>query len=203
MFKNFFKESERGDNDGTKSNFKMNRSELELRNLVDLAFVIQDYQTTKQFVEFPMDDFKKIKAFQHAAHCEELRLYSRLCLDKEYSTTQYKELIAHTLQIYDQYHKVANDPSHSIVKSSLMMIELFQTFDKHQESANALVKIANVFADRMVLKPLLYEQASYDYLMMQQYRKAVFYMHLAGQFYEKQGLKFHAANCYNIVHPFF
>lgn len=40
MIKNFFKESERGDNDGTKSNFKMNRSELELRNLVDLAFVI-------------------------------------------------------------------------------------------------------------------------------------------------------------------
>jgi hypothetical protein len=28
-------------------------------------------------------------------------------------------------------------------------------------------------------------------------------MHLAGQFYERQGLKFHAYNCYNIVHPFY
>ena len=124
-------------------------------------------------------------------------------MDRDYSTIQFKELVAAAQQIYELYHKVANDPSHSIVKSTLMMIELFHSFDKYQESANALVKIANVFADRMVLKPLLYEQASYDYLMMQQYRKAVFYMHLAGQFYEKQGLKFHASNCYNIVHPFF
>jgi len=43
MFKNFFKESDRGDSDGLKKNFKMNRNELELRNLIDLAFVVQDY----------------------------------------------------------------------------------------------------------------------------------------------------------------
>jgi hypothetical protein len=63
MLKNFFKESERGENDGLKANFKMNRNELELRNLVDLAFMIQDYQTTRAYVEFPADDFRKIKAF--------------------------------------------------------------------------------------------------------------------------------------------
>ena len=40
MLKNFFKESERGESDGLKQNFKMNRGELELRNLIDLAFVI-------------------------------------------------------------------------------------------------------------------------------------------------------------------
>ena len=114
-----------------------------------------------------MDDFKKIKAFQHAAHCDELKMYARLCLERDYATTQFREFVNHTTSIYEQYQKVANDASHSIVKSSLMTIELFQTFDKYQESANALVKIANVFADRMVLKPLLYEQASYDYLMMQ------------------------------------
>ena len=57
--------------------------------------------------------------------------------------------------------------------------------------------------DRTVLKPLLYEQAAFDYLMMQQFRKATFYMQMAGKFYEKQGIKFHAANCFNIVHPFF
>ena len=67
-----------------------------------------------------------------------------------------------------------------MVKSSLMMIELFQTFDKYQESANTLVKLANVFSDKEQLKPMLFEQASFDYLMQRQFRKSVFYMHLAG-----------------------
>jgi hypothetical protein len=39
QFKNFWKNKERGENDGLKENFKMNKEELELRNLVDLAFV--------------------------------------------------------------------------------------------------------------------------------------------------------------------
>jgi len=50
-----------------------------------------------------MDDFKKIKALQHAAHCEELKLYSRQFLDQDYATTQYKEFVANTLLIYEQY----------------------------------------------------------------------------------------------------
>jgi hypothetical protein len=40
MIKGWFKESERTETDGLKQNFKMNRNELELRNLIDLAFVI-------------------------------------------------------------------------------------------------------------------------------------------------------------------
>ena len=39
-FLRVFKTSERGENDGAQSNFHMNRSELELRTLIDLAFVI-------------------------------------------------------------------------------------------------------------------------------------------------------------------
>lgn len=93
MIKNFFKETERGESDGLKATFRMNRNELELRNLIDLAFVIQDYQTTRAYVEFPADDFRKIKAFQHAAHCDELKLFSRLVLERDYPTLQYKELV--------------------------------------------------------------------------------------------------------------
>ena len=96
MIKNFFKESERGDNDGFQKNFKMNRNELELRNLVDLAFVIQDYQTTRQYIDYPADDFRKIKAFLHAAHCEEIRMYAKLCIDKDYATLNFKEVISAT-----------------------------------------------------------------------------------------------------------
>ena len=34
-----FKGSERGENEGLKASFKMNKSDLELRNITDLAFV--------------------------------------------------------------------------------------------------------------------------------------------------------------------
>lgn len=39
FFKNFVKKAERSETEGTKDNFKMNRTELELRNLSDLSFV--------------------------------------------------------------------------------------------------------------------------------------------------------------------
>lgn len=52
-FKNYLanilvKKSERQGNDGLKDSFKMNKQELELRNLCDLAFVFQDYETAKE-----------------------------------------------------------------------------------------------------------------------------------------------------------
>jgi hypothetical protein len=40
QFKNLWKKAERGENDGLKENFKMNKEELELRNLLDLALVV-------------------------------------------------------------------------------------------------------------------------------------------------------------------
>ena len=80
-----FKGPERGENDGLKGNFKMNKSDLELRNLIDLAFVIQDYETTYSNAEYPASDFRKVKAFTHGAHCEELRLLSRIAFEKFYA----------------------------------------------------------------------------------------------------------------------
>ena len=38
-----FKTKERGENDGLKATFRMNESEAHLRNLIDTAFVFQDY----------------------------------------------------------------------------------------------------------------------------------------------------------------
>jgi hypothetical protein len=40
VLKSLWKKPERGENDGLKENFKMNKEELELVNLVDVAFVI-------------------------------------------------------------------------------------------------------------------------------------------------------------------
>lgn len=45
LFSVFKAASDRLENDGLKENFRMNKTELELRNLCDLAFVSQDYET--------------------------------------------------------------------------------------------------------------------------------------------------------------
>ena len=68
-FMNFWKKPERGENDGLKENFKMNKDELEMVNLVDLAFVAQDYETATNNAKIPYGDFKKCKAWRHAASC--------------------------------------------------------------------------------------------------------------------------------------
>lgn len=57
-FKNFilqrFKTKERGDFDGEREGFKMNKTEMELKTLTDLAFIVQDYETVRDNVEFPI-----------------------------------------------------------------------------------------------------------------------------------------------------
>ena len=50
----------------------MNKEELELRNLIDLAFVAQDYETAMKNGGIPLSDFKKCKAYRHAASCQEI-----------------------------------------------------------------------------------------------------------------------------------
>lgn len=70
--KMLWKKPERGENDGLKESFKMNKEELELCNLVDLAFVTQDYETAMNNAKIPYNDFKKCKAFRHSASCQEV-----------------------------------------------------------------------------------------------------------------------------------
>lgn len=55
---NVFKKPERNENDGLKGGFKMNKAEIELRNLCDLSFVLQDYETAAQNAQYPLKDFK-------------------------------------------------------------------------------------------------------------------------------------------------
>lgn len=69
QLKSLWKKPERGENDGLKDGFKMNKEELEMRNLIDLAFVSQDYETAMNNTKYPYGDFKKCKAWRHAASC--------------------------------------------------------------------------------------------------------------------------------------
>jgi len=47
----------------------MNKQELEMRNLIDLAFVTQDFETAMNNSKLPYTDFKHCKAFRYAASC--------------------------------------------------------------------------------------------------------------------------------------
>lgn len=47
----------------------MNKDELEMVNLVDLAFVSQDYETASNNAKIPYGDFKRCKAWRHTASC--------------------------------------------------------------------------------------------------------------------------------------
>jgi len=91
----------------------MNRGELELRTLIDLAFVIQDYETTYTNAEYPSGDFKRIKAYLHAAHCDEIKLYARIAHDKFYAQTNMKDLVATANGIYDMYARGQSTQSSS------------------------------------------------------------------------------------------
>ena len=204
-----FKSSERGENDGMQSNFKMNRSELELRTLTDLAFVIQDYETTFANAELPSSDFKRVKAYLHAAHCDELRLYARIAHERFYAQTNMRDVINTANSVYEMYAKGSSaqqNSSQSLIRFSLMMAELLQEFREHEHAAFFYVRLANKLADRAILKAMCLEQAAYEHLMLQQYRKFSYYMTLAGQAYEKMGskdLKNYSFNCFTIVHPFY
>jgi hypothetical protein len=83
-----------------KENFKMNKSEIELRTLIDLGFIVQDYETTFENARYPIEDFKRIRAFKNSTHCEEIQLYSRMALDGNFTGRDFKELVATADQIF-------------------------------------------------------------------------------------------------------
>lgn len=90
-----------------------------------------------------------------------------------------------------------------MIKFTLMMTELFQVLGKNQEAADFLVRMATVLSNKAILKPLFYEQAAYEYLYLNKFRKFAFYMSLAAEGYERTELQFYSFNCYTIVHPFY
>ena len=89
----FTKTQERGEYDGQKEGFKMNKSELELRSLIDLSLTLQDYETVVNNAGYPIDDFKAIRAFKNSTHCEEVLMYARMAYDRNFLTGNFKEFV--------------------------------------------------------------------------------------------------------------
>jgi hypothetical protein len=86
----------------------MLKVELELRNLTDLAFVSQDYETTIANTEFPIADFKRIKAYKHAAHAEEIQFFARMACDRTFLAGDLKDIVNTANAIYDLYGRTDN-----------------------------------------------------------------------------------------------
>lgn len=60
------------------------------------------------------------------------------------------------------------------------MAELLQQFGEHEHAAFFFVRLANNLAEKSIFKAMCFEQAAYEYLMLQQFRKFSYYMMLAG-----------------------
>mmetsp|Transcript_26089 Transcript_26089/g.35613 ORF Transcript_26089/g.35613 Transcript_26089/m.35613 type:complete len:101 (+) Transcript_26089:1316-1618(+) len=98
----------------------------------------------------------------------------------------FKELLQMADNIYSMYERATNSSLQQI-KFALMMTELFQKLRKHQQAADYFVKVAQAInSEKAIIISLFYEQAAYEYLKMQSFRKFSFYMYQAGQHYQKQ-----------------
>jgi hypothetical protein len=180
----------------------MNKDELELCNLIDLAFVTQDYETVLNNARIPFQDFKKCKAFRHAASCQEVLLFAQLGFDPNMSIqSNAKEIDSMIETIYQLYQKASN--IQFLIRATLFIVELYDALDRHQESANFLIRLTHEIKDQSVIIPLFLEQAAYKYLHLKQYRKFALYMILAGKNYEKMNLQNYSFNCFTVVHPFY
>ena len=103
----------------------MNKSELELRTLTDLAFVVQDYETVQNNISYPIDDFKKCKAYKYSAHCQELELYSKMAIDKDYLTVKFSDFVRQADNIFFTYHKKAMEAGLDLVKFCIYLTEIY------------------------------------------------------------------------------
>jgi hypothetical protein len=103
----------------------MNKTELELRTLTDLAFIVQDYETVVNNISWPLEDFKKCKAFKFSAHCMELELYSRMAHDRDFLQRNYKDFVKLADDIFYTYHKKATKANIDLVKFCLFLTEIF------------------------------------------------------------------------------
>lgn len=107
----------------------MNKSEHELRNLCDLAFIAQDYETAQQNADIPLKDFKQCKAFRFAASCLEVQLLSTLTWGITSSgSIDYAKLETNTREAYTLYHK--SSKSDLLIKYAVMISDMYEVIDK-------------------------------------------------------------------------
>ena len=103
---------------------------MELCNLVNLAFVSQDYETSMNNAKIPFNDFKKCKAFRHAASCQEVLTFASIAFDPQLSTNQnFKEVDTMVDNAYQLYLK--SNKSQFLVRCALLISELYDSLERY------------------------------------------------------------------------
>jgi hypothetical protein len=103
--------------------------------------------------KIPYNDFKKCKAFRHAASCQEIGAFSQIAFDLNMtSPSNLKEIDSMMENTYMLYHR--SNKSQFLIKCALYISELYDCLEKYQESANYLLRIANEIKDQSVIVPL-------------------------------------------------
>lgn len=152
----FFKKHDRAENEGKSDNFKMNKGDIEMRNLMDLAFVFQDYETVNQNASFPLKEFKRIKAQKHTASCLEIQLLSELAYNLiNNKTIAHKDLDNQIKETYKQYH--AAYKSDLLIKFAILASEVYNILERAEQSAHYYQKIASEIQGAPMVIALFYE----------------------------------------------
>jgi hypothetical protein len=107
MFKNIWKAKDRSENDGMRKDFTMNHQEQAMKSLIDISFVFQDYKTFNNYLKYPVNDFKSIKAYKQTSSCLELQFFSYILSYFNYSDT--REFHSNLFQAANSYSR-AKDP---------------------------------------------------------------------------------------------
>jgi hypothetical protein len=63
---------------------------------------------------------------------------------------------------YQMYHKAGK--IQLIIRCAIYILEIYDCLERHQESANYLLRIANEVKDNSVIAPLFQEQLALKYL---------------------------------------
>lgn len=130
-FKNYFNKKERSENDGLSKDFKMNVQEVSMKSLIDLSFLFQDYRTFNNYLKYPINDFKAIKAFKQYSSCFELQFFTSLL--SIYNFSDSREFSANLFQAANLY-------SHSkdlkwMIRNLIILADMCKTIGKYNEGA--------------------------------------------------------------------
>lgn len=180
----------------------MNKAEIELRNLCDLSFAVQDYETASQNAQYPLKDFKMCKAFKYAASCLEVQLLSQVAYDLSNGyPIQIQQLEVQAREAYSLYHN--SYQSDLLIKYAIMISELYEILERIDLSASYMSRIAYEIQGAPILIALFFEQAALQYLQLKKYRKFAFFMIQAGMNFNSAEQTEYAMNCYMLIHPFY
>lgn len=180
VFKNYFNKKERSENDGLSKNFVMNFQEVSMKSLVDLSFLLQDYKTFNNYLKYPLNDFKAIKAFKQYSSCIELQFISSLL--KTFNFAESRDFSANLFQAANSYSR--SKDLKWMIRNLIILADMCKTIRNFDDAAKCYLKIAYSLSSKLWLQAIFFEQAAWCYLKINQQRKFAFHIVKAGIIYE-------------------